>query len=370
MASSELPNGATIRLTEYARGGGCAAKLRLADLSKVLDHLPGRTGAARADIVVDHAFSDDAAVVHALADRFLVMTADIIAPLVDDPATFGAIAATNAMSDVWAMGGEPRFALNLVFFSDDTLPLAVLDDILAGSADACARAGVAVVGGHSVRDPEIKFGLSVTGDVAPDRIWSNRTARPGQALVLTKALGTGVISQAVKKGIASPAAAAAAAASMTTLNRGAMTLGHRFGVTAATDVTGFGLLGHLRNICRGSGLGARVELAALPVLPTALAHLANDICPGGSKANRAYVAALVTLDGAPLADVPPEATRTSPRELLASLACDAQTSGGLLLCVPADRADDLVAALRDDGLPASRIGELVPADDRAMISLA
>src|SRR5262249_43656755 len=159
--------------------------------------------------VVDHEFSDDAAVVRVPgAARDLVLTADVIAPLVDDPEAFGRIAATNSLSDVWAMGGEPRFALNLVFFPDDQLGLDVLDAILAGGARACAEAGVAIVGGHSVRDAEVKYGLSVTGDVAPHELWSNRTARPGQALILTKALGTGVLGQAIKKGIASEAAAA------------------------------------------------------------------------------------------------------------------------------------------------------------------
>ena len=206
----------------------------------------------RPDIVVDHELSDDAAVVRAAAGRDLVLTADVIAPLVDDPDAFGAIAAANAMSDVWAMGGEPRFALNLVFFPDDQLPLEVLDAILAGGARTCARAGVAIVGGHSVRDAELKYGLSVTGEVATSALWSNRTAEPGQVLVLTKALGTGVIGQAIKKGVASPAAAAAAIESMTTLNQGAARVGHAHGVTSATDITGFGLLGHLHKLARAS----------------------------------------------------------------------------------------------------------------------
>ncbi len=163
------------------------------------------------------------------------------------------------MSDVWAMGGEPRFALNLVFFADEQLPLKVLGAILAGGARACAAAGVAIVGGHSVRDPEVKYGLAVTGDVAPAETWSNRSARAGQALVLTKALGTGVISQAIKKQVASDAAIAAAIASMTTLNARGAAIGRRHGVTAATDVTGFGLLAHLRNVLRGSQLAARVS---------------------------------------------------------------------------------------------------------------
>jgi len=309
----------------------------------------------RPDVVVDHAHSDDAAIVKVAAGRDLVLTADVIAPLVDDPAAFGAIAATNSLSDVWAMGGEPRFALNLVFFPDDQLPLEILDEILAAGAQKCAEAGVAVVGGHSVRDAEVKFGLSVTGDVGPGELWTNRTGEAGQALVLTKAIGTGVIGQAIKKGVASPEAAATAIASMTTLNQGAARVGHVHGVTAATDITGFGLLGHLRNIVRGSNVGARIELAAIPLLPSAKEHMRAKLCPGGSKANRAHVAPDTRwADGTPLAVEADD----SDRELLASLACDAQTSGGLLLCTPPARAEALVRALRDLGLPAARIGEL------------
>jgi selenide,water dikinase len=297
-------------------------------------------------------------VVRGAGGRDLVLTADVIAPLVDDPEAFGAIAAANAMSDVWAMGGEPRFALSLVFFPDDQLPLEILDAILAGGTRTCARAGVAIVGGHSVRDPELKYGLSVTGEVEPGAMWSNRTARAGQILVLTKPLGTGVIGQAIKKGAASPAATAAAIAAMTTLNQGAARIGHAHGVTSATDVTGFGLLGHLRNIARGSELGARIDLARLPLLPDAIEHLRAGLCPGGSVANRAFVADLVRWDdGAPLAADPSDPD--TEREVLASIACDAQTSGGLLLCVPADRAEACVTALRGDGLTAAAVGELV-----------
>lgn len=310
----------------------------------------------RPDIVVDHAYSDDAAVVRVPgAARDVILTADVIAPLVDDAETFGAIAAANSLSDVWAMGGEPRWALNLVFFPDDVLPLEILDRILAGGARVCAEAGVAIVGGHTVRDAEVKYGLSVTGDVAPDELWTNRTACPGQALVLTKALGTGVIGQAIKKAAASEAAAAAAIASMTTLNQRAARIGHAHGVTAATDITGFGLLGHLRNIVRGSDVGARIALATLPLLPDALELLRAKLCPAGSKANRAFVADLVRWsDGSAFAVEGDD----SERELRASLACDAQTSGGLLLCLPADRAQGCVDELRAAGLPAAQVGEV------------
>jgi selenide, water dikinase len=322
----------------------------------------------RPDVVVDHAFSDDAAIVKVAGGRDLVLTADIIAPLVDDAETFGAIAAANSLSDVWAMGGVPRFALNLVFFPDDVLPLEVLDQILAGGARICREAGVAIVGGHTVRDPEPKFGLSVTGDVGPGELWTNRTAEPGQALVLTKALGTGVLGQAMKKGQASPDAMAAAIRSMVTLNASAARIGHAHGVTAATDVTGFGLLGHLRNIVRGSGVAATIELAALPLLPDAMTHLVARLCPAGSKANRAHVAP-DTRWASGLAFAAEQAD-DSERELIASLACDAQTSGGLLLCLPAAQAASCVAALRAEGLPAARIGSLSARTDAPSITLA
>jgi selenide, water dikinase len=320
----------------------------------------------RADVIVDHEYSDDAAIVRVAGGRDLVLTADVIAPLVDDPDAFGAIAAANSLSDVWAMGGEPRFALNLVFFPDDQLDLAVLDAILAGGARVCSEAGVAVVGGHTVRDAEVKFGLSVTGDVAPGEEWSNRKAQPGQALVLTKALGTGVIGQAIKKGAASEAAMTAAIRSMTMLNQAAAKIGRAFGTTAATDVTGFGLLGHLRNIVRGSNVGATIELATLPLLPDALELMRAKVCPAGSKANRAHVAPdTVWRDGTALSVEGDD----SERELIASLACDAQTSGGLLLCLPAGRADACVSELRAMGMPAARIGALTAPSDGSRIVL-
>lgn len=324
----------------------------------MLDHVRRPRSEEETGIVVDLDFSDDAAVVRPTADgRLLVLTADIIAPLVDDAAAFGEIAAANAMSDVWAMGGEPRFALNLVFFPDELLPLDVLYDILDGAARACAAAGVAIVGGHSVRDPELKFGLSVTGEVGAGEVWSNRGAHAGQALVLTKALGTGVLGQAVKQAEASAEQVAAATRSMTTLNRDAAVVGRRHGATAATDVTGFGLIGHLRNVLVGSSLAARLELGALPLLPGAREHLRAGRLPGGSKSNRrALAASLRWADGAEVAAELPPTLRDE--EIALALACDAQTSGGLLLCVPHAGAASCVAELRDHGLPAAVIGQL------------
>lgn len=307
-------------------------------------------------MVVGHDLSDDAAVVRLEGDerRGLVLTADIIAPLVDDPETFGAIAATNALSDVYAMGGRPLYALALAFFPDEDLPLEILAAILRGGMNACARLGVAVVGGHTVRDPELKYGLSVTGEVQLDAVLSNQTAQAGQSLVLTKALGTGVIGSAIKKGVATAEEQTAAITSMTTANAAPVPIARRHGVTACTDVTGFGLLGHLRNILRGSKLCARIDMPALPLLPGALEHARAGRVPGGSKANLAFLESCLRRTGV-------------EDQTLSLIAADAQTSGGLLLCVPAERADALVAELRAASLPAAAIGGLHAPDDAAGI---
>lgn len=305
-------------------------------------------------MVVGTEFADDAAVVRLQPgdERALVLTVDVIAPLVDDPELFGEIAACNALSDVYAMGGRPLFALNVVGFPDDNLPLAVLQAILRGGARACARAGVAVVGGHTVRDQEVRYGLSVTGEVELRAMLSNRGARAGQALVLTKALGTGIVAQAAKQGLARAEDVDAAVASMLELNDRALAVARRFGVTACTDVTGFGLLGHLRNILRGSGLAASLLMRELPALPGALHHAAAGRVPGGSAANLRYLRPELRLLG-----------EEDPLRTL--LAADAQTSGGLLLCVPGDAATALVDALRAEGCGGWPIGQLVaPAAER------
>lgn len=296
-------------------------------------------------VASDHA--DDAAVVDLGGDgqRAAVLTADVIAPLVDDPEAFGAIAATNAASDVYAMGGRPLFALNLVFFPDDQLPLEILHAILGGGARACQRMGVAIVGGHSVRDVDVKYGLSVTGEVERARVLTNRGGEPGQALVLTKALGTGIIGQAIKKDLASEPEIAAAVASMITPNGEAVDIARAYRVTACTDVTGFGLLGHLRNIVRGSGVDATVDMTALPLLPGAREHATAGVIPGGSRANLRFLAPMLRASG-------------DEDDITTLLAADAQTSGGLLLCVHADDAGELTRRLCDRGLPAAIVGHL------------
>jgi selenide, water dikinase len=314
---------------------------------QVLDH-EQRDGRGASGVLIDQEFKDDAAVVAGPTPGYgLVLTADVIAPNVDDPFTFGAIAATNSISDVYAMGGEPRFALNLAFFCDEQLPLEVLGEIQRGAADVCAKAGVAVVGGHTVRDPELKFGLSVTGEVRLDDVWSNRRAHAGQALVLTKALGTGILSQAIKKAAASADEIAAAVTSMTTLNRSAMEVGRAHGVTAATDITGFGLAGHLRNILRGSNLAATIDHTALRLLPGVAAHIAAGHVPGGSVSNRTFLAPSFAYHG------PAEM-----ENVILTAITDAQTSGGLLLCLPEAHVAAVLHDLRAQDLPASHVGHL------------
>ncbi len=297
-------------------------------------------------MVVGAEYADDAAIVRFGADgRGLVLTTDVIAPIVDDPEVFGEIAAVNALSDVYAMGGAPRFVLNLVFFPDDKLPLSVLHAILRGGARACMRAGAPVVGGHSVRDPEPKFGLAVTGEVQLDKVLSNRTAREGQMLVLTKALGTGILGTAIKQGMSSADELAAVVASMTCLNDQALAAARAHGVSACTDVTGFGLLGHLRNILRGSGLAATVYMRRLPALPGAMRHIAAGRVPGGSRSNLAFLAPSLRMRG-------------SEDAAYTSLATDAQTSGGLLLTVEDDRAEALCRELRARGQLGVVVGQL------------
>lgn len=276
-------------------------------------------------------------------------TVDFFTPIVDDPRDFGRIAAANALSDIYAMGARPLFALNLVAFPRAQLGTGVLEEIVRGGGEIAREAGIAIIGGHSIDDAEPKFGLCVIGEVAPDRIVRNSTARADDVLVLTKPIGTGAISTAIKRGVAEPHAVQAAVESMTTLNRAAAEAMLRAGASAATDVTGFGLLGHLREMARGSRLAAVVRASAVPLLPTALELAERGVLPGGSKRNFDDVA-----DDVRWADAVPEPLRR--------LLCDAQTSGGLLIAIAPDRAPGLLAELRAAGLTAAEIGRLEEGD--------
>ena len=340
-----VDEGAACRLTRYTHGLGCACKLRPQDLEAVLAHLPAPTDPA---VLVAAATADDAAVYRLRDDLALVQTVDVITPIVDDPYQFGAIAAAHAFSDVYAMGAQPRFALSIVGFPIRRLPLGVLEAILQGAADKAAEAGVSLLGGHTIEGTEPTFGLAVSGVAHPGRIIRNDTARPGDALVLTKPLGTGLIATAVKRGLADDARArAAAAVLMATLNRAAAEAMQAVGVHACTDVTGFGLLGHLREMAAGSSVEVRLSASAVPVLGAARTFAAADVAPGGTENNLAHVVPHVRF-----------APAVSPADRL--VLADAQTSGGLLISLPQARADALLDALRARGVEdAACIGAVV-----------
>jgi len=300
------------------------------------------------NVLVGFDKADDAGVYKISADLALVQTVDFFTPIVDDPYTFGQIAATNSLSDVYAMGGRPQSALAIVCFPDKG-DLEVLGQILAGGLSKMMEAGCTVIGGHSVRDPEIKFGYAVTGTIHPDRVLANTGARPGDALILTKGLGTGVISTAIKKGEASQKWIDAATESMTTLNAKAaeVAASGKFAVHAATDITGFGLIGHGREMAAGSGVSLRIDSANVPLLPGALECVRAGFIPGGLNANRDFAECMVNY----AANVPQE---------IRTILFDPQTAGGLLLSVAGQDAGAFIDALRAAGVRAARIGEALP----------
>jgi selenide, water dikinase len=304
-------------------------------------------------ILVDAATRDDAAVFQVAPDRALVATVDFFTPIVDDAYDFGRIAATNAFSDVYAMGAVPLFALNIVGWPRERLPLELLGDVLRGGADVARAAGAFVVGGHSVDDPEPKYGMVVIGEVHPERMVTIAGARPGDALVLTKPIGTGILTTALKRDLLPASALVDAVEAMTTLNAGASRAMLATGVHAATDVTGFGLLGHLRNMLDASGVAAEVDAAQVPLLPHTREMLAKGAVPGGSNRNLESVAAVVRF---------PEGATKADRLLLA----DAQTSGGLLIALAAERVPRLQEALQREGqAPAAVIGRVVAGPEQA-----
>jgi selenide,water dikinase len=300
---------------------------------------------AHPQLLVGLGVADDAAVYRLNDEQAIISTTDFFTPVVDDPYDFGAIAAANAMSDVYAMGGEVLFALNIAAFPPDMDP-ALVSAILRGGADKVVEAGGVVAGGHTVQDKEPKFGMAVTGVVHPEHIFTKGGARSGDRLLLTKPLGTGSISTALKQEIVQPEHAAAMIASMKRLNRCAAQAGQAVGVRAATDVTGFGLLGHATEMTQIGGVRFRFWMSAIPLLPGAADYAAQWVFPGGSHSNRAFYGPLVRFD----AGIPEEQQM---------LLWDAQTSGGLLLAVPAARVDDFMAACADHEQRAWVVGEVV-----------
>ena len=336
-----------IKLTHFTAGLGCACKLRPQALEKVLANLPPSFDP---NAIVDAATNDDAAVYKVREDLAVVQTVDFFTPIIDDPYSFGAISAANSLSDIYAMGATPIFALNIVGFPSNRLPLKVLEEILRGAQDKAQEAGISVLGGHTVDDPEPKFGMAVTGLVAPDKVIRNSTGKPGDALILTKPLGLGILTTALKQGLVDRSISTKLIEIMAGLNKTAAECMAAFPVNACTDVTGFGLLGHLHEMTAGAGVDARIDFEAVPILPEARQMAEMEVIPGGTLNNLAYVS--------PFVDFDPALSRIDQ-----ILLADAQTSGGLLISLPADEADALLTALVEKDVQAFRIGELTQAGE-------
>ena len=326
----------------FCTGGGCTAKLGAGVLSRILEKLP--RGEQDPNLLVGYDSRDDAAVYQVTENLALVQTVDFFPPMVDDPYTFGQIAAANALSDVYAMGGEVKTALNLVCFPEN-MDLNVLGEILRGGAEKVAEAGGILAGGHSIADTGVKYGLSVTGLVDPHHLYTNDAGQPGDKLILTKALGVGLLCTANRVGEAAPEHLAGAIASMTTLNKTAAEISRKYTVHAATDVTGFSFLGHLHEMMGGK-LSCIIDAKAVPVLPGAEQAADDCLYTAAGQRNRNRTGPFVRFEGVPFA--------------MEEVLFDPQTSGGLLLAVAPAEAQALEAELQAAGLPARIVGEIRP----------
>ena len=333
-----MPDGEKI---VFCTGGGCTAKLGAGVLSRILEKLP--RGEKDPNLLVGYDSRDDAAVYRITDELAFVQTVDFFPPMVDDPYTFGQIAAANALSDIYAMGGEVKTALNLVCFPE-SMDLNVLGEILRGGAEKVAEAGGSLAGGHSIADTGVKYGLSVTGLVDPRRMTANDTGRPGDKLLLTKALGVGLICTANRVGEAAPDQMEGAIRSMTTLNKTAAEIAHKYEVHAATDVTGFGFLGHLHEMM-GDKLSCVIDAHAVPVLPGAWEAADACLYTAAGQRNRNHTGPFVRFENVPF-----------PME---EILFDPQTSGGLLLAAAPQDAAALEQELRAAGLPAAIVGEIL-----------
>lgn len=338
-----VKDGKEIKLTHFTHGLGCACKLRPQALERVLADL---SVPQDAQVLVGLNTADDAAVYKINDTTAIVQTVDFFTPIVDDPYHFGAIAATNAFSDIYAMGGKPLFALNIVGFPSNRLPMDVLKQILLGAQDKAKEAGVSIIGGHTVDDTEPKFGLSVSGLIHPEKILTNSGAKAGDVLILTKPIGLGIITTAIKRGLADDATAEQAIGVMSELNRMAAECMTQFPVNACTDITGFGLLGHLKELTLASQVQAEVYANEVPVLEAAKELVIGKVIPGGTLNNREFVADVVQWN----AKVP---------KFLQTLLCDAQTSGGLLIAINEKQSDELLAKLEKNHVDsAAMIGRI------------
>lgn len=324
----------------FCRGGGCTAKLGAGILSRVLEHLP--RGPEDANLLVGYESKDDAAVYKLNEYQAFVHTLDFFPPMIDDPYTFGQIAAANALSDIYAMGGEVKTALNIVCFPE-TMDLNILGEIMRGGAEKVIEAGGIIVGGHSIADSDVKYGLSVTGVVHPDRIYANNTAQPGDCLILTKRLGVGIICTANRVGEASPQAMEAAVQSMTMLNRYAAQCCKAFDIHACTDITGFGFLGHLHEMMDGKR-SCHIHGKQVPIFEEALAYADEFLLTAAGQRNRNHTEAFVRFEEVPFA--------------MEEVLLDPQTSGGLLIALSQADAPQLLQQLKEIGLPAAIVGEV------------
>jgi selenide,water dikinase len=347
------PDRAALRLTQFSHGGGCGCKIAPAVLQEII--AKAVPGIVPRELLVGIETADDAAVYQINDTQAIVATTDFFMPIVDDPFDFGAIAATNALSDVYAMGACPLFALALVAMPVDRLPVETIRKVLEGGEAICAKAGIPVAGGHTIDSVEPIYGLVAIGTVDPRNLKRNSGARPGDALVLGKPLGVGIYSAALKKGGLGAALYAAMLASTTQLNTPGIALGRMSSVHALTDVTGFGLLGHLLEMCRGSQAGARIEFGRLPLHPGVLELARKGIATGASNRNWAgYGHDVVLADGS---DAAARALLTDP-----------QTSGGLLVACAPEAVDEVLAVFRDEGFErATVIGHMVPGQPQVAV---
>lgn len=336
--------GDKIKLTSYSTKGGCGCKIGPGDLSQVIKSLPPTV--ANPNLLVGIDTSDDAGVYKLSEELALVQTVDFFTPIVDDPYSFGQVAAANAISDIYAMGGKPLTALNIVAFPIKTLPKQVLADILRGAGDKMQEAGITLVGGHSIDDNEPKFGLAVTGLVHPGKIRTNAGAKPGDKLILTKPIGVGILTTSIKKDRLSEEEIQRVTQVMATLNKTAAETMEPYNVHACTDVTGFGLMGHSLEMAKGSGAGIRITAQDVPVLPRVRELAEEGFVPGGTKNNFAHVQESITF-------------AESLDQIGQWILCDAVTSGGLLISVDGEQADELLRKLKAANVEASMIGEIV-----------
>ncbi len=333
-AETDISN---IRLTRYTKGLGCACKLRPQELEKIIRAIPP---VYDPNILIDARNSDDAAVYRINESMAIVQTVDFFTPIVDNPYDFGAIAAANALSDIYAMGAKPLFALNIVGFPSNRLPVEILMDIIAGANDKTREAGICILGGHTIDDPEPKFGMVVSGTAHPERVWANSGAREGDAIILTKPVGTGILSTALKRDLISREASKELIASMSELNKKAAEILENFSVHACTDVTGFGLLGHLSEITTASKVNAEIFADSVPVFGETANLAAAGIIPGGSKNNLNHFSRYVIWDN-------------NISQIKRIILCDAQTSGGLLFTIPENEKEKIINELKNAGIKSS-----------------